>query len=143
MCCRMSVLSGIKKILYSDTAHFVILFSPNLSVLVVSLSKNTCRWLHIGLRSHFFSRSDFYPRIGGITLLVFPVFTSFYDRLSVSQPGHLPEVIADTDQLPYQPNLLQAPVPESPESKDLLDLPEHVLNQAGPIPNQLFPVYSR
>jgi hypothetical protein len=64
-----------------------------------------------------------------------------HDRLSVSQPGHLPEVIADTDQLPYQPHLLQAPVPESPESKYLLDLSEHVLNQAGPVSHPLFPVY--
>ena len=64
-----------------------------------------------------------------------------HERLSISQPGHLPEVIADTDQLPYQPHLLHAPVPESPELKDLLDLSEDMLNQAGSIPHPLFPMY--
>ena len=72
-----------------------------------------------------------------MSLLVF----LYSSRLSVSQPGHLPEVIADTDQLPYQPNLIQSPVPESPESEDILNLPEDVLNQAGPVSHPLFSVF--
>ena len=70
-------------------------------------------------------------------------YHSFIDSwLSIGQPGHLPEVIANTDQLPYQPHLFQTPVPESPESEDILYLPEDVLNQARPVSHPFFPVYS-
>ena len=101
-----------------------------LSVYCKSLSKNPGRWLPIGLCNHFSRYKYIKPEDWCITLLVFPIITSFSDRLSIGQPGHLPEVIADTDQLPYQPHLPQSTVQKSPESEYFLDLPEDMLNQA-------------
>ena len=73
----------------------------------------------------------------------FSYLSFIQSRLSISQPSHLPEVIADTYQLPDQLHLVQTPVHKSPEAEDLLDLPEHVLDQAGPAPHPLFPMFTR
>ena len=64
-------------------------------------------------------------------------------RLSISQPGQLPEIIGNTDKLPYQPYLLQTPVQKSPEFEDILCLAEYVLNQAGPAPHSMFTLLTR